>query len=268
MKNKGLIITLIIILFIVIIGLTAFLYLSLSGKLNFQTSFKILGTKSSNIIFDNSYEIDSIDNLEILSSAGNINFKESTDDKIRVVAYGKNNEELKVSLEENKLKVNYSEYKSSNFYIGINVNFNINDIIIYIPKDYSKEINIDADYGDIEIIDLENATINIKEDCGNVKLGKVKNISIESNYGDVEITEILSKFTIESDYGDIKIEKVQITENSYIKSDYGNVKIKETNDIYIDAKTNLGDVNINTNNRHSEITLKIEGDCGDIKVEN
>ena len=66
----------------------------------------------------------------------------------------------------------------------------------------------------------------------------------------------------------IKIDKVQIAEDSYIKSDYGDVRIKETNDIYIDAKTDLGDVKINTNNRHSEITLKIEGDCGDIKVEN
>ena len=266
MKNKGLIITLIIILLIIITGLIAFLYLILSGKFNFKLGFKNLGTKSSNIIFDNNYELDSIDNLEILSTAGNINFKESTDGKIRVVAYGQNNDDLKVSLEENKLNVDYSEYK--NVSIGFNFNFNINDIIIDIPKDYSKEINIDADYGNIEIIDLENATINIKQDCGNVKLGKVKNISIENNYGDVEMVEILNKFTIESDCGNIKIDKVQIAEDSYIKSDYGDVRIKETNDIYIDAKTDLGDVKINTNNRHSEITLKIEGDCGDIKVEN
>lgn len=262
MKNKGLIITLIIILLIIITGLIAFLYLNLSGKLNFQLIFKNLGKKSSDIIFDNSYELDSIDNLEILSSTGNINFKESTDRKIRVVAYGQNNDDLGVSLEKNKLKVDYSGNKNVSF----GFNFYTNDIIIYMPKEYSKEITIDANYGDIEIIDLENATINIKEDCGNVKLGKVKNASIENNYGEVKIEEILNKFTIESDCGDIKIDKVQITENSYIKSDCGDVKIKETNDIYIDAKTDLGDVKINKNNRQSNITLKIEEDCGDIKI--
>ena len=264
MKNKGLIITLIIILFIIIIGLIAFLYLSLSGKINFQLGFKNWGTKSSNIIFDTSYELDSIDNLEILSSAGNIKFEESEDSKIRVVAYGQNDNDLKVTLNENTLKVDYSEHKN----VNIGFNFYINDIIVYIPKNYSKEINIDADYDDIEMIDLENATINIKGDCGSVKLGKVKNISIENDYGDVEIGEILNKFTIESQCGDVKIDKVQIAENSYIKSDYGNVKIKETNDIYIDAKTDFGDTKINTNNRHSEVTLKIEADCGDIKIEN
>lgn len=46
------------------------------------------------------------------------------------------------------------------------------------------------------------------------------------------------------------------------------MKIGETNDIYIDAKTDLGEVKVNRNNRYSEITLEIENDCGDIKVEN
>lgn len=264
MKNKRLIIALIIILSIIIIGLIIFLYLSLSGKFNLQLGFKNWGTKSSDIIFDTTYEVDSIENLEILSTAGNINFEESIDGNIRVVAYGQNNNDLEVTFNENKLKVDYSEYRN----VNIGFNFYINDIIVYMPKDYSKEINIDADYGDIEAIDLENATINIKEDCGSVKLGKVKNISIKNNYGDVEIGTILNQFTIESDCGDVKIDKIQIAENSSIKSDLGDVKIKETNDIYIDAKTDLGDLKINNNNRHSEITLKIEADCGDIKVEN
>lgn len=41
-----------------------------------------------------------------------------------------------------------------------------------------------------------------------------------------------------------------------------------TNDIYIDAKTDLGDVDVNHNNRMSGITLKIKNNCGDIEVDN
>ena len=262
MKNKGLIITLIIILSIIVIGLIAFLCMCLTGNLNLQFGLKMWGRKSNNIIYDTSYEIDSIDNLEVLSSAGDINFKESTDGKIRVIAYGQDENDLEVTLNENKLKVDYSKYKNT----GWGFNNYVNDIIVYIPKDYSKEINIDLDYGNVEMIDLENATINIKEDCGSIKLGKVKNTSIENDYGDVEIEAILNKCTIESNCGDIKINKIQIAQNSYIKSDYGDVKISEINDIYIDAKTDLGDVKVSQSNRHSEITLKIEDDCGDIKV--
>jgi len=52
----------------------------------------------------------------------------------------------------------------------------INDIIVYIPKNYDKTIEIDLDYGNVNVVDLENATINIKEDCGNIILGKIKNV--------------------------------------------------------------------------------------------
>ena len=262
MKNKGLIMTLIIIIAIIIIGLIFFLYAVLSGKFNMMLNFENLGKKSSNIIFDTSYELESIDNIEVLSTAGSVKFEESTDGKIKVIAYGQNSNDLKVSLNENKLKIDYSDYKN----VSIGFNFYINDIIVYIPKEYSKEIIIDTDYGDVKIIDLEDATINIKDECGNINLGKIKNVTIKSDYGDVEIEEVLNKCTIESDCGNVKINKAQIQENSFIKSDYGDVKIKEINDIYVDAKTDMGDVDINKNNRQSEIVLKIENDCGNIKV--
>lgn len=115
---------------------------------------------------------------------------------------------------------------------------------------------------------MENASIDIKQDCGDVKLGKVKDITVKNSYGDIYIEKILNKCIVKSDCGDIKIEEIELKENSSIESDLGNIKIGKTNDIYIDAKTDLGDTKVNTNNRHSEITLKIEGSCGDIKVGN
>ena len=63
-----------------------------------------------------------------------------------------------------------------------------------------------------------------------------------------------------------KIEDVQIKENSSIKSDLGDVKIDKINDIYVDAETDLGEVEVENNNRKSEIILEIECDCGDIKI--
>lgn len=264
MKNKGLIITLIILLIIIIIGLISFLMLCLSGKFNIMNGFMNFGVKSKNIIYDEEFNLEEINNLEILSSAGSINFEESKDEKIRVVAYGQNSNDLKVNLNNKQLKVDYSEYKNNRF--GFNVY--VNDIIVYIPKDFLKEINIENRYGDCKIIDLENATINIDADCGNIKIGKIKNATITCDYGNIDIKSVLNKCCIESNCGNIKIDKVEINENSSIKSDYGDIKIKETNDIYVDAKVDLGDVKVKNNNRHSEIILEIESDCGNIKVGN
>lgn len=263
MNHRGLIITLIVLLIIVIILLVAFLGLSLNGRF----SFKNWGTKKSNqVIFDNRYEFAEVESLEVLSTAGDIDFEESTDGKIRVVVYGEKEEDLKVELSANKLKVDYSKYKHKKISFGFN--FYINDIIIYVPKDYANEISVKANYGDINAIDLENATINIEEDCGDITLGKVKNAFVKNSYGDVKIEAISNKVEIEEDCGDVKINSLSIAEDSSIVNNFGDIKIGQTNEIFIDAKTDLGDVKVNQNNRYAEITLKIKNDCGDIKVEN
>ena len=48
----------------------------------------------------------------------------------------------------------------------------------------------------------------------------------------------------------------------------GDISVGKTNDILIDAKTSLGEVNIRNNNYKSDITLSIDNSCGDITVKN
>ena len=157
MKNKGVIIILIVILSILVIGLTVFLYMYLTGRMG--NSFFTGGfSESENIIFDQIYTED-IKDLEIKSAAGDITFEKSTDENIRVVVYGKDKNNLEVTLKDDNLEVDYS-VNHTVFNFGVV----LNDIIIYIPENYSNYINIKANYGDIEIlkiIDLENTTINI-----------------------------------------------------------------------------------------------------------
>lgn len=263
MKNNGLIITLIILLSIIIFGLVYFLIMCLNGNFSFM-NIGMFGRKSKNVVFDENYEVDLIEKLEIIQTAGDIELKESTDGNLRVIAYGEDSNKLKVTLENNELKIDYSAYRNKTF----SFNSYTNDIIVYIPKEYSKEINIDSKYGDCKIFDLENATMTINQACGDVELGKVKNITVTNNLGDVKIGSVLNKCNIESNCGDVKISNVQIKEDSSIELDLGDVKIANINDVFVDAKTSLGDTKINSSDRHSEITLKIKNSCGDIKVGN
>lgn len=222
--------------------------------------------RSNQVIFDSSYEQEEVTVLEILSDAGDIRLEESTDGKIQVMVYGDKDEEAKVSLENNRLRVDGQQNKSRNLFFGWNSI--LQDIVIYLPKEYAGEISIEAAYGDIEILDLEKASLQIEANCGDVNLGKVKTVSVKNDLGNVKIKEVLHKLWVELSCGDVKINSVSITEDSSIVNNLGNVKIGTTNDIYIDAKTDLGDVKVNQNHRHSEVTLKIENNCGDIKVEN
>ena len=133
-------------------------------------------------------------------------------------------------------------------------------MVISIPKNYAGQLQITSDYGDCEIMDLEEASLKIEANCGDIQLGKIKNLDAKCEYGDIRIAEIFNRCVIESSCGDIKIEQVALQENSVIKSNYGDVKIAKINDIYVDAKVNLGDTKIVENNRHAEIILSIEAD--------
>lgn len=263
MKNKELIIVTIVIMLLVIVGLILFLYANLNGQYHFG-NWK--GKKSEQIIFDNTYEVAQIEDLEIISKAGDIDLKESTDGKVRVVAYGENEQDLEVALDEGILIVDYSKYKYKKVFFGMN--FYRSDIEIFLPKDYAKEIHLNSDYGDIQVVDFENASIYVDADCGDITLGKVKNVLAKNDYGDVKIESILNKAEIELSCGDVKINAMEIAENSSIVNNFGDIKIGTTNEVYIEAKTDLGDVKVNKNYRQAEVTLKLVNDCGDIKVEN
>lgn len=143
-----------------------------------------------------------------------------------------------------------------------------NDIVIYIPQNYSNEIKINNNYGNCEIPDLKNAMVNIDCDCGDVEIGEIRNATIKCDYGNIKIKEILNKCDVIADCGNIEIDKISIQENSAIKANMGNVNINGTNDIYIDAAVDLGNKKIDSNNRNAEITLKINCDCGNITVNN
>ncbi len=265
MKNKSLIITLIVLLSIIAVLLTLFLIYALTEKnFLFEYSSEI---NNKNVVFEKNYSINDIEKIDITSEVGEVKILENSEDNIKVTIYGKSSKDLKnitFSDDNGILELKVLEEKN-NF---INFGFHTKDIVVYAPKDAFKEITIKNDLGDVEIEDFENATIDIEQDCGEVEIGTVENATIKSSYGDVKINSILNKCDIDSNCGDVKIDNLQINENSSIKNDLGDIKIEKVNDIFMDAKTDLGDVKINSNNRYAEITLILQNDCGDIKVNN
>lgn len=265
MENKGLVIFLIVFWTVVGIGLIAFMCSIISGRSTFEWGlYKV--DKNDEIIFEKTYDLEQINFIKVLSNAGDVKFEESSSDaEVKVVVYGEDGESVDVDISNNCLKVDNTKHKNKHI---INFRKYIDNMVIYLPKAYNKEIFVELDYGNIEMIDLENASVTLDIDCGDIDIGKVKNVKIDSDYGSINIASVLNKLDIETNCGDVDIKTVNLKENSKISSDLGNVKIGDTNDIFIDTSVDLGDCKVNKNNRQAEITLKIEMDCGDIKVGN
>lgn len=260
MRNKTGIIVSIILLSIIIFGLTMFLVRYLCGG---ETTMIGFGKSSKNIVFNNSYTLEEIQDIDIKQDAGDIIFKETSNDNIEVVIYGENANDVDVNLNYGKLSIDYNK-RNKFFFFSFGVTKS--DIIVYIPAKYDKDISIQNNLGNCEIANIENASIEVDCDVGNVEVGKVKNADIQCDLGKVEVSEILNRCNISVDSGNVKIDKLSIQENSFVKADLGNVTIGEINDIYVDAKVDLGKCTVNGSNRGSDIILKIECDCGNISV--
>lgn len=266
MKNNGKTIFLIILLTIIVFFLSMFLVFTLKNGLNFKSfvyKFGNFNTKEAKVVFEKIYEKEEFNNIKINYDYGDIAFKESLNETIQVEILGDEEDEFNVTVDNEILNISYKTKTKNSF---LNFNNVKRNIIISVPKNYSNKIAIKTDYGDCKFLDLENAELNIDCDYGDIEVGKIKNITVKCDYGDVRIKEILNKCDIESDYGDVKIEKMSIKEDSDIKVDCGDIKIQDAKDINVEADVDLGEKKIDNINRKSEVTLKIKCDLGDVKV--
>ena len=276
--RKAATIILISFLILIIVGVSILFVMILNGNLKIDGfKFKFKNSYITEIAIDEVYE-ESFDKINITSNAGDIKIYESDSDSIKLVIHNKK-ENTKVTTDDNILNIE-AKSRKCNF---VCINQKIAKIELYIPSNYDKDIKINTQYGDITIESFENANFNIKSNYGDIKLDKVNNakldldygdvkidtineLEVTSNYGDIKVDNVKNYLNINCDYGDIKLGKVSLTKNSTIKADYGDVDIKSIEGVYIDPKTDLGDIDIKGNDKTSDITLTIKVDFGDIEV--
>ena len=295
MKNKKWIIISIILLSIIMVALSIFFVGLLQNDFKFK-GFRIGLQSSDELVLDKTYE-EKFDNIVIDANTSEIFIKESATENIKTVIYGEK-DYTDVATSNETLNIQIKGKKC----IGFCFNQKIAKVEIYLPKEYVGNIEIKNDYGNIFIDEFLNANIDIEADCGDVLIHGGNIVNVSNNYGDIEIREanvltinedcgdvIISKtndVTVKNSYGDIKIESVanylylendcgdielnniNLNKDSYIKNDFGDIEIGNTNELFIDAKTDLGKVKIKNNYNNYDITLKIENDCGDIVVNN
>lgn len=297
MNNKTPKIILIVFLSILVIGLSIFFVNILTNK-NFRFGHFSFGHKVSNeLVFNQEYEA-IFDIIKIDSKSSDIEIKEGNESKVKVVIYG-DKDETNVEIVNNKLNIKSNEKKC----IGFCFNMTIAKIEVYLPSSYSGNINIENNYGDVNIGNFDNLILDAKldagdikvdslksgkiknsygdikileyskeleidQDCGDVEVSEVDRIKLENNYGDINIGKVNEYLQIKEDCGDVKIDSLNLKENSSIHNSYGDIKIGSTNEIYINAKTSLGDTKINNNYQKSDVTLTIDNSCGDIRINN
>lgn len=236
-------------------------------------NYKVVDNTLIDEVYDNHFN-----EISITATTSDISIMNSQDDKISLKIYAKE-DSATISTEEDKLVIKVKEESC----IGFCFNQTKGRIEISIPENYENIIKLTVDYGDIDIAKYEFATFDIDVSSGDISIIEANNLTIDSDYGDIAINTA-SNLTIDKDYGDIEIEtlndycnitnnfgnitinNLNLTASSQIEANFGDIIIDKTNSINIVADTNLGDEKVKNNNPDSNITLTINNDFGDIRV--
>lgn len=214
-------------------------------------------------VLDKTYDID-FTTLSINAKAGRVLVKDFEVDKMQVVIFSdedrgyevrKDGEEFKIDMENDGCRgLACFKYKMPS-------------IEVYIPKDYADKINIKNNYGDIEIGYFEKAIMNIDEDYGKVSVKAASELKLKNSMGSAEIGHISNAIDLDASMGSVEIDELTITKNSKIDASMGSVNVKKINDVYIDAKADMGSANIAKNNRESKVELKVRCSMGSINID-
>ncbi len=268
----------ILLLVCLVIALVIAMVLLLHGDNNRFSFFHF--KEETKIIVEQEYNKEEIKKIVADTSVSDIQIIPSENEKIKVVIYGEETDKAKSELEQNTLTI--SAQKKTRICFGFCF-FGKEEIIIYLPENEIKEIELKTISGDIKVstslkanttikttsgdISLNSAAdVDIHSTSGDINVGDVKNASIISVSGEIKGNTVEGKAIISTTSGDIKINRFLCKENSEIKSVSGEVKINNVENAYIETKTVSGESDIANNNRKAEYTLSIKTTSGDIKV--
>lgn len=297
-KSKGGLIALISILTVLAVLLLGLMTWFIVGNKHFMGGFTFGfgGDVSTKLVFDEVYD-NTFQYVDIDLSRGDIYLKQSADDKVHVKVYS-DKDTLLPSISQERLGLSFKQENSFSF--NFSFHFVSNKIEIYLPKNYTNQIELNNKYGDIIVdtfseakfkvvadcgdvsirgakaIDIESdygditigtaKRITVTADCGDVSISKIEELIADNSYGDITVEELHGFLKLKADCGDITLNSVSLLKNSSIENRFGDVSIKNIAKTYVDAKADFGDVDIFENDRKADITLKIESDCGDISV--
>lgn len=170
---------------------------------------------------------------------------------------------------------------SSGFVIDLGAGDRSACLEVYVPEGTNlQNIDIDADYGDVEISDVSADAINIKAASGDVSLDRVSysEMEIMSEYGDVEGVGLKSGgLRVEAESGDVELQG-EFSGITDIKAEYGDTEVDTLlqEELYtLDLYTDYGDIQAGlqryedssrVNQGTGANIIKILNDSGDINI--
>ena len=261
--QKGLIITLIIILSVIALLFTACLVFLISHNGETKFIFPHKASKNSKIVKDESYSLSEIDSIQIQVASSDVTFYEAEDDQLRICQ--KSNQEINekyfYTAEVSGSKLNV---KGGDSHYGFHLfAFSIPDSIyeIYLPKSYVQNLEVSSASGDMLVdTNLTLKNITLKTASGDIAMPqetKAESLAISSISGEIEIASAVAEkeTNISTTSGDMKIDSLSSNDKVELSSVSGNIDIEKIVGIS-NVKTTSGDIRIDLFEIKGNSTMK------------
>ncbi|MEW8956651.1 DUF4097 family beta strand repeat-containing protein [Clostridium sp.] len=232
---------------------------------------------SINIDQNESISLKDISKISVSTSFSDVKVMYNEESDLKVALRGNtrgmmSNNDMELNVNSSNGEVIIKEISNNGMHNnGMHMNFSDVKLLLYIPKDYSKAIDISTVSGDMDLsqVDLNTTDMNLNSISGDIEANNIntKNIGITSKSGSVDINKLISSslkssqisgeininyfegaMEVETTSGDIEIKSNKIDGPSKINSISGEV------DLYINPNLNL--------------SFDINSVSGDVSVEN
>lgn len=231
--------------------------------------------------------------LTVTDEAGNVTITGANVDSVQVKAVKTAYDSTQARADEEVKTIEYTieqvgDTITLKYQIPDSMNFNNNintvDFIITVPME--TVINVDANFGTVDVQDIQGA-VDITNDFGNVTAKNIEGeLAVKSNSGRINVNAVDAgdkNVIIRTDFGDITLEQVKAKDvsaisnsgtatftdvraagDAYIKTDFGNTIYENGSAATLTMDSNSGRIRISKVNVTKE--LNIQNDFGDIDL--
>ena len=249
--NKGLSVTLITLLSILLVFLVGIMIFLFNGKISFD-GFNIATGYSKKLVEEK--EINNIKDLNISTDIADVSVEEKDINNIKVELYSEKKPIYEITENAGSIKIVLKQKDKVHF--GIFNKFP--RIVVYVPTTFNKDVKVEGTTSDVKIGNFPNSDLNVKATTGDVKVKKISNAKINLTTGDIKIDDV-KDLVSETRTGDFRIKTIS---TANITTTTGDIKIENSVD-KIEAKTSTGDIKIGSVNK----SLVLETNTGDVRID-
>lgn len=195
--------------------------------------------------------IEGIESIEVNSSSYDLTIKPADGNVARVELTGKIRPENKINkldivVDKSDSRITIGAKMNNKFFIG-SYNYDLN-MIVYLPKEYTKDIIVDNSSSDVDIRDMN-----------------IRMLNIDLSSGDIEISRCLTeKSEIKVSSGDVSV--YDLTGEARIKATSGEVDVVVAKIGDIDINTSSGDIDLTVPKKEA-FNLNADVSSGDIELD-